>query len=126
MCYLPAFVVAGLTYFTLPLIVRKNVGVLDALTQSKDVAKKDWIMFTLFAFVVSLIAQVGVYACYVGIIFSFPLTFTIGVVAYRDCFEPGLKPESEVEALYTKSCRRCGASIPVDAAFCDRCGAGQV
>lgn len=126
MCYVPALIVGGLLYFTIPLIVRKEAGVMEALFMSYELTKKDWIMFSLFAFVVGLIAQVGVYACYVGIVFSLPLAFTTAAVAYRDCFEPDLRKRSSVDEWYTKSCRVCGASIPSRAVFCEQCGSGQV
>jgi uncharacterized membrane protein len=126
LCYFPALIVGGLAYFTIPLIVRKKLTAMEGISHSFEVTKKDWIMFTLFAFVVGLIAQVGAYACYVGIVFSLPLTFTIGAVAYRDCFEPELRAPPPVDELYTKNCRVCRASIPDRAVFCDQCGAGQV
>lgn len=125
LCYFPVFVVAGLTYLTHPIIVRENLNPVDAIKKSKDLAKNDWLMFTIFAFVVSLLAQVGVYACYIGIVFSIPLTYTIGVVAYRDCFEPELKPATSTQPN-SKTCKNCGKPIPVHSNFCDFCGAGQV
>lgn len=125
LCYFPVFVVAGLTYLTHPIIVRENLNPIDAIKKSKDLAKNDWLMFTLFAFVVSLLAQVGAYACYIGIIFSIPLTYTIGVVAYRDCFEPVANPPASTES-HSKACKNCGKLIPVHSNFCDFCGAGQV
>ncbi|HKV39909.1 MAG TPA: hypothetical protein VJX67_11905 [Blastocatellia bacterium] len=86
LCVIPAFLVMGLFYFTIPLIVFEDMGVIDAMKASKEVAERNIWMFTLFAFVVALIAQAGSYACYVGILATYPLHFTIGVIAYRDCF----------------------------------------
>src|SRR4030095_578062 len=43
-------------------------------------------MFVLFAFIVSLIAQAGSYLCLVGMLVTWPLHFTIAVIAYRDFF----------------------------------------
>jgi hypothetical protein len=53
---------------------------------SYELAKRNWLMFTLFAFVVQLLASLGAYACYIGILATLPLMFTIAAVAYRDCF----------------------------------------
>jgi hypothetical protein len=66
-CVVPAFIVAGLFYFTLPLIIHRNLGVADAMRTSFELAKKNILMFTLFALVVGILAQVGSYACYVRI-----------------------------------------------------------
>ncbi len=127
MCYLPAFIVGGWLYFTLPLIVKKGAGVFEAMSQSFDLTKKDWLMFTLFAFVVSMIGQVGVYACYIGIVFSLPLLYTISAVAYVDCFEGGYKPQT-INAPAAKAfryCAACGKPVARESNFCDQCGSGQ-
>ena len=126
LCYIPSLIVRGLFFMTIPLIVRKNLPPLEALKQSFNATKGDWLMYTLFAFVVALLSALGVVACIIGVLFTLPLLFLTTAVAYRDCFEPELKPRSRVDELYSKYCRNCGASIPVNASFCDKCGAGQV
>ncbi len=126
LCYFPAFIVQGWLFFTIPLIVRKNLGVLEALKQSYEIAKQDWFMFTLFAFVVGLISQLGLYACYIGIVFTLPLLYTITVVAYIACFEPDKQRYvTEQPAMGSRACKVCGKRIPGNANFCDNCGAGQ-
>ncbi|HKF53871.1 MAG TPA: zinc-ribbon domain-containing protein [Blastocatellia bacterium] len=86
LCIIPGFIVAGLLYFTIPLIVHRRLGVFEAMGESKELVQKNLLMFILFQFVVQLIAQSGQYICYVGLLATFPLQFTIGVIAYRDCF----------------------------------------
>jgi hypothetical protein len=56
------------------------------MAESKEVVQKNLIMFILFQFVVQLIAQSGQYLCYVGLLATFPLQFTMSIIAYRDCF----------------------------------------
>ena len=124
--YIPALITNGLFFLTIPLIVRKDLPPLEALKESINVTKNNWIMFSLFAFFVELLAALGIFACCVGIIFTLPLLFLTAAVAYRDCYEPELKPMSRVDQLYSKYCRSCGAAIPVHAAVCDKCGASQV
>jgi len=85
-CIIPGLVIAGLLYFTIPLIVHARLGVFDAMRASKELIQKNLLMFMLFAFIVGLIAQSGQYLCYVGLLATLPLQFTIGVIAYRDCF----------------------------------------
>lgn len=86
LCILPAFVVGGVLWFTMPLIVDRNLSISEALSASYNATKANWFMFTLFAFVVGLLASLGQFACYVGLLVSYPLYFTITAVAYRDVF----------------------------------------
>src|SRR5262249_3824469 len=85
----PAFIVAGALYFTVPLVVERRMRVMDAIQASRDITRGDLFMFVLFAFIVSLIAQAGSYLCYVGLLVTLPLHYTIAAVAYRDCFGVG-------------------------------------
>jgi len=145
LCIIPGIIVGGLLWFTTPLIVHGNLGVFDAMRTSKEVIQKNLLMFMLFAFVVHLIAQSGAYLCYVGLLATFPLQFTIGAVAYRDCFGvPGARsfqpPSAPNPAPYgvpagwppsavphePTSCQHCGGQVPPGARFCPACGGGVV
>ncbi len=86
MCIIPAFIVAGALYFTLPLIVERRLSIGEAIQASRDATRGDLFKFVLFAFVVSLIAQSGSYLCYVGMLATWPLQYTISAIAYRDVF----------------------------------------
>ena len=138
-CILPAFVVAGLFAYTQPLIIEGRLGVIDAMKASFDRTKGNWLMFTLFVFVVSLLAQVGSVACGIGLLATFPLLFTIQTVAYRDLFGvPGARhfldrpvpPPSAYSESFSQAgaapkpanCPRCGAAIVGTPKFCNICG----
>jgi uncharacterized membrane protein len=86
LCIIPAFIVAGALYFTIPLVVERRMRVMDAIQVSRDATRGDLFMFVLFAFIVSLIAQAGWYLCSVGLLITWPLHYTIAAIAYRDCF----------------------------------------
>ena len=86
LCVIPAFIVAGALYFTTPLVVERRLSIGDAIQASRDATRGDLFMFVLFALVVSIIAQAGSYLCYVGMLVTWPLQYTIAAVAYRDCF----------------------------------------
>src|SRR5262249_45837947 len=142
LCIIPGLIIAGLLYFTTPLIIQARLGVFEAMRESKEVIQRNLLMFTLFAFVVSLIAQSGQYLCYVGLLATLPLQFTIGVVADRDCFGvPGARtfqPPRANAAPYavppgwppsvvppeSVSCRSCQTPLPPGARFCPGCGSG--
>lgn len=126
LCYFPGLIAQGLLMLTIPLIVQKNMEPLDAIKESFNTTKSEWLMFTVLIVVTSLLAVAGIIVCGIGIFFTYPLLFLITAVAYRDIYEPASRPMSRVDELYTKHCRVCNASIPVNAAFCDKCGAGQV
>lgn len=85
-CIIPAFIVAGLFFFTLPLIVDRKLGVIEAMKASAEMTKPNLLMFTVFAVVVQLISSAGTLACYVGLLATLPLVFTMTAAAYRDCF----------------------------------------
>jgi uncharacterized membrane protein len=85
-CIIPGFIVQGLCFFAIPLVVERRMGPIQAIQTSIEATKKNWLMFTLFTFVVGLIASVGTILCYVGALASYPLMFTITAVAYRDVF----------------------------------------
>lgn len=140
-CIIPAFIVGGLLFFTLPLIIERNMGVFEAMRASREVTGRSLVMFTLFAIVVSLIASAGSYACYVGLLATYPLMFTMTAVAYRDCFgvegalsfretaaspPGGYAPAPSFNAQppqeQTSTCPACHTSLPANALFCYNCG----
>lgn len=135
LCIIPGLIVAGLLFFTAPLIVEQDLGVFEAMRASSELAKRNLLMFTLFAFVVQFLASAGAYACYVGFLFTWPLMFTIAVVAYRDCFgvegarsfaRPSPAQQQSYGAPPTQPpviCPNCEVSLPATAQFCFRCGA---
>src|SRR6185295_3749730 len=140
-CIIPAFIVAGLLFFTLPLIIERNMGVFEAMRASREVTSRNLVMFILFAIVAQLIASAGTYACYVGLLATWPLMFTMTAVAYRDCFgvdgarsfretasppPGGYAPAPSFNAQppqeQTRACPTCHTSLPANAQFCYNCG----
>ena len=83
--FIPALIVAGLTFLTVPMIVEGGKGTIDAIKESIKITKSDWIMFTLFAIALGFIAGAGGIACGVGALATWPLLFLGHALAYRDC-----------------------------------------
>lgn len=144
LCFLPALAVPGLMFFAIPLIVEGNRGAVNAVRTSFEATKKDWLMFVLFAIVLSFLASAGVYACGIGLLATLPLLFLTHAVAYRDCFSvagahsyaPSMPPPPPqygaplpppaygVQELQPqKFCLNCGAEARSGSKFCPRCGA---
>jgi hypothetical protein len=66
------------------MIVEGGKGTIDAIKASVEVTKRDWLMFTLFAIALALIAGAGGIACGVGVLATYPLLFLGHALAYRD------------------------------------------
>jgi hypothetical protein len=142
LCIVPGLIAAGLLFFTFPLIIERNMGVIDAMKTSIEVTKPNILMFTLFAFVVQLIGSAGTYACYIGLLATYPLMFTMHAVAFRDCFGvPGARsfaqqlPPASIYAppppqmaqappppAPSLACPNCHTTLPSTAVFCPKCG----
>lgn len=83
-CYLPGLLFAGLTMLTHPIIAHRRLGAIEAMKTSWNLMKNDMWMALAFFFVVSLAAGLGMFACGIGILFSFPL-LPLGIaLVYRD------------------------------------------
>jgi hypothetical protein len=82
--FIPALIVLGLTFLTIPMIVEGGKGAIDAIKESIEITKRDWIMFTVFAIALSFIAGAGAIACGVGALATYPLLFLGHALAYRD------------------------------------------
>jgi hypothetical protein len=82
----PGFLAMGLLFFTLPLIVERRLGVIDAMKLSFETTRPNMWMFMLFAIVVHLLAGLGGLACGVGALATYPLYFLISAAAYKDIF----------------------------------------
>jgi hypothetical protein len=149
LCFIPGLIVVGLYFFTLPLIVERRMGLFGAMKESFAVTSQSLLMFTVFTLVTYLIASAGTYVCYIGMIVTWPLLFTISAVAYRDCFglkgalsfarraqapQPWELPPPVYEAAPPASfaspqqppprttCPQCGVPVPQTARFCNHCG----
>lgn len=117
LCILPAFFAMGVLWFAIPLIVERNLGIGEALSASYNATKANWFMFTLFALVVSILSGLGQFACYVGLLVSYPLQFTITTIAYRDVFGvPGARKFSanqpQHSTPYSSSSWSSSGSVP--------------
>lgn len=61
-----------------------NMGFWDAMEMSRKIITKQWFIIFLFAFVVGLIAALGVIALFVGILITFPIMLCAQYAAFAD------------------------------------------
>lgn len=81
-----AFVAMAGLAFTVPLIVDKNLSPVDALSQSWNALKGQILPMLLLIFVSGLCAGLGVLACCVGMLVTYPLIIVTPAVVYREFF----------------------------------------
>jgi hypothetical protein len=93
LCVLPGLVLGGLFMFVPLLIMDRKLGPIQALTQSVELLKSQWIMAAVFYFVVSLIAGLGAIVCLVGVLVSLPLLFLSVAVGYSAMTQPPMPPQ---------------------------------
>jgi len=152
LCIVPYFVVVGTLHFATPLIIERNLTIGEAIRTSYNTTKANWFMFVLFVLVLGLLAGLGGAACYVGLVASYPLYFTITAIAYRDIFGVAgarsfAKQQSSATSYAGASwpsageippppqfdtppepqatltiCANCGTAISRAARFCNKCG----
>lgn len=88
-CGVGSLVLYGLLYLALPLMVDRHMPTGQAISLSWDTTKRNFWLYLLFGWVVSIIAGAGSAACYIGIIATLPLLAIGQAVAYERTFNGG-------------------------------------
>lgn len=93
-----SLLIATKTMFTFPLIVDRGLSPVEALKTSWRGTEGRLVDLALTMFIAWFIGSLGAYACYVGMLLTFPVTYTIVAAAYIDVFdsESSTPPEAEV------------------------------
>ena len=89
----PAFLLAGVWMFTIPLIVDARISAFDAIRGSWRALKGEWLAASIFHFVVYAIAGLGGCCLCLGLMFTMPLYCLSIAVLYRDAFP--VKPTAD-------------------------------
>ncbi len=95
LCVIPGFIVVGLLMFAPLLVVDRRLGPLQAISGSIGLLKGQFLMATLFFFVVSLLAGLGALVCGVGLVATYPLlaiSVALGYLAFTQPFSPPSGP----------------------------------
>jgi uncharacterized membrane protein len=96
-CIIPGIIIAGLSIFTVPLIIDQRMKASEAISASFATLKGQWLSAALFAFVVGLIYLVGIICLYIGLIITLPIAILSITVAYRDFFLGQTPPANDTE-----------------------------
>jgi hypothetical protein len=146
--WLAALVITGSMFFALPMIVDRRAGVVEAMRKSFELTRSNLIMYTIFAFIVSLLSGMGVLLCLIGVLITYHFSITVPAVAYRDViglpgaqnydqfavppppnysgtpsqeeFAPPTPPQDQSQKSVV--CPTCGATLLRATNFCNQCG----
>jgi hypothetical protein len=83
-CLLPGIYLAVAWCFTLPLIIDKRLEFWPAMRLSRKTITKHWWKFFGFFLVLLLLNIAGLMACFVGVLFTLPVTYSAIMYAYED------------------------------------------
>lgn len=92
LCIIPGILIAGITLFTLPLIVDKNMGFFRALAASYKALGNDILAAGFFVVRVVIFTFAGILACGVGVLVTGPLGILATALLYEEYF--GKKPDT--------------------------------
>ncbi len=79
-------VAAGFLFYSIPLIVDRKLGVIEAIRTSISTTRPQWWMYVLFVLVLTIIYVIGVIPCGLGLLVTIPLVLLASAAAYRDTF----------------------------------------
>ena len=91
------------TIFVLPLIADRGADCAEAFRISWRESKIRFWELLLLHFLAGIIASLGIYACYVGLLFSMPIYYTIVCSAYNDRFPQSFDGDSPFATGYTEA-----------------------
>jgi uncharacterized membrane protein len=83
LCVIPGLIVAIFTLFTTVAIVDRNLGAIDAIKHSFEIAKSNFVQVLLTWLMSIVIVLVGALLCGIGLIVALPVATLFLVYAYR-------------------------------------------
>ena len=85
----PFFMLIGIVFSVLIflppyLIYYGNMGAIESIKQSIQIAKKNFWYLLLFVLLQSVISQLGAFACYIGLLATIPFGYIMGYLLIKD------------------------------------------
>jgi uncharacterized membrane protein len=84
LCYLPGIILGGLSMLSLPLIVDRGLGPIEAIKESFSLMSKNIVMASVIYFLASLASGLGFLLCCIGLLVTMPLLYVTQAVIYED------------------------------------------
>ncbi len=97
------WIVYGMTMFAAPLVADRGIQGLDAIKLSVETLKSQALMAVLFYVVASIIGGLGLLACCIGVLFTYPVYVLSIALTYRDFFLGGAAPNMPPPGSYPPS-----------------------
>jgi hypothetical protein len=82
-CCIGVFVAVGVMMFALPLKVDTRRTASQCVAESWEMLKPHWLMASVLMLVVYLIAQLGTFACYIGLVLTIPFAYIAPTLLYN-------------------------------------------
>jgi hypothetical protein len=88
LCIFPGLAVAGLFMFAPLLVVDQKMGPIQALSESVNILKSQWLMAAAFYFVAALVGGLGGVLCLVGLVATYPVFVLSIALGYLTFMKP--------------------------------------
>jgi GYF domain 2 len=88
LCIIPGIYLAVAWFFSIPLVIDRQMGFWQALELSRKMVSKHWFMVFGFLLVYGLLVMAGLIACCVGIFVTLPIGLGALMYAYETVFSP--------------------------------------
>ena len=85
LCFVPFFMLLGIWMFAPILIVDERIGAMQALRQSVELTRSNWLPAAVFVLVDSLFAGAGSFALVVGTVVTYAVALIALLIAYEQC-----------------------------------------
>lgn len=142
----------GWTFFSVPLIVDRRAGVVEAIEESLRLTLPKWSSYILLALVIQILSSLGFILLFIGIFVTLHFQWTVSAVAYTEVYGlsvrsaahlaapppppqywPEIKPDSvptdttlpdqPEDQTLPLACPSCGSRPVRVSRFCSQCGA---
>ena len=88
LCLVPGIYLAVAWFFSIPLVIDRQMGFWQAMELSRKMVNKHWFLMFVFLLVYGLLSMAGIIACCIGIFVTLPIGIGALMYAYETIFSP--------------------------------------
>jgi hypothetical protein len=88
LCLIPGIYLAVAWFFSIPLVIDKQMGFWQAMELSRKMVNKHWFLIFAFLLVYGLLSVAGLIACCIGFFVTLPIGLGALMYAYETIFSP--------------------------------------